>query len=924
MTSVPQVDKPDAYEPALSDGQLLFLKILTPFLAVLGATGLYLICIPVRAQSLLYFWVFVGHLGLGVVLTLPFSFFAVGHLIRAHDRPNRKAVKAGLALFVSAFLIIFTGFLLMNRRWAHPVVYWGHVLVPIASIVFYIQHRLAGPQIRWKWGAIFGGTVVVFVIGMSWMHLQDPRQWFVVGGGDEYFSPSSARTSNGGFIPEKVLSNDHYCKECHTDAHEAWQASAHRFSSFNNIPYRMTIRDMKKALMKRDGNTQAARWCAGCHDPVPFFSGAFDDPKFNDEEGGSQAGITCTACHAISNINSVSGNGDYTIEEPLHYPFTFSKNKLLKWVNKSLVKAKPEFHKRTFLKDEIHRDPKFCSVCHKVALIPEVNHYKWLRGQNHYDSWLLSGVSGQGAFSFYYPPASKTCNDCHMPLTASEDFGNKNGKIHDHLFIGANTGIMKMNEMRARAAGDTKAAELHAKALKRTTDFLEDNLLRIDILGLRDGPNYNAPFIGPIRPQLPQLEPGKTYILEVVVKTLKIGHHFTQGTIDSNEVWVQLTAHEGDRLLAHSGLIDEKGAVDPKAHYLNALVLDKEGHRIDRRNAQDIFVPLYNNNIPPGAGHVIHYRLHVPKDAKSLRINARVFYRKFDRTYMDFVFGPGKGLDLPAVKMAEDEVFLPVGGGVEVPAKEHPIPSHIRINDYGIGLFITRGNKRIQAPQTLQANEAFKKVTQMKPDFALGWVNVARVYLFEGNLKEARAYLDKAAPLIDAGHVAYNALLNQLRGKLHFSEGDLTAAAEFFERVLGSQGGGFDFRTDRRILNDLGQIRLLEGVGRRSKVGLHEAKQLFHRVLEVDPENLTAHWQLSKVYGLEGDGETARYHRDANKRYKPDEDAISRVASIYTSAHPYLKEYNQQVVIYNLSYLDELAPKRPPGDAPVGHPDVQE
>ncbi|MDA0840984.1 MAG: multiheme c-type cytochrome, partial [Planctomycetota bacterium] len=679
MTSAPHTNRPKVYEPALTSGQLLFLKILTPFLAVLGATGLYLICIPVIAQSLLYFWVFIVHLALGVVLTLPFSIFAVGHLIRAHDRPNRKAVKAGLALLVSAFLIILTGFILMNRRWAHPVVYWGHVLVPIASIVFYIQHRLAGPKIRWKWGGVFGGTVVVFVLGMSWMHLQDPRQWFVVGGGDQYFSPSSARTSNKGFIPEKVLANDQYCKECHTDAHTAWQASAHRFSSFNNLPYRMTIRDMKQALMKRDGNTQAARWCAGCHDPVPFFSGAFDDPNFNDEEGSSQAGITCTACHAISNINSVSGNGDYTIEEPLHYPFAFSKNEILKWVNRSLVKAKPEFHKRTFLKDEIHRDPKFCSLCHKVALIPEVNHYKWLRGQNHYDSWLLSGVSGQGAFSFYYPPAPKTCNDCHMPLTASEDFGNKNGKIHDHLFIGANTGIMKINEWRARQQGDEAAAAIHGAALKRTKASLEDGLLRIDILGLRDGLALKAPFLGPVRPEIPMLTPGQSYLLEIVVKTLKIGHHFTQGTVDSNEVWVQLTAHDGDRLIAHSGLVSEDGQVDQQSHFLNALILDKDGNRIDRRNAQDIYVPLYNHNIPPGAGHVVHYRLHVPNDLRGpIRLNAKVIYRKFDRAYMDFVFGRNGGPELPMVVMAQDEVLLPIEGGQPAPSQDHIVPAHIR------------------------------------------------------------------------------------------------------------------------------------------------------------------------------------------------------------------------------------------------------
>ena len=47
--------------------------------------------------------------------------------------------------------------------------------------------------------------------------------------------------------------------------------------------------------LKRDGNLKASRWCAGCHDVVPFFSGAFDDPNFDDvKHPTSQAGMTCT------------------------------------------------------------------------------------------------------------------------------------------------------------------------------------------------------------------------------------------------------------------------------------------------------------------------------------------------------------------------------------------------------------------------------------------------------------------------------------------------------------------------------------------------------------------------------------------------------------------------------------------------------
>ena len=64
----------------------------------------------------------------------------------------------------------------------------------------------------------------------------------------------------------------------------------------------------------------------------------------------SQAGITCTTCHSITNVNDTRGNASYTIEEPEHYPFASSDDPLLQWINNSLVKAKPEMHKKTFFK----------------------------------------------------------------------------------------------------------------------------------------------------------------------------------------------------------------------------------------------------------------------------------------------------------------------------------------------------------------------------------------------------------------------------------------------------------------------------------------------------------------------------------------------------------------------------------------------
>jgi hypothetical protein len=138
-------------------------------------------------------------------------------------------------------------------------------------------------------------AVGAFVVLMSVMHSQDPRKWGAVGPaeGERYFEPSKTRTDTGNFIPARVLMMDDYCLKCHGDIYKSWFHSAHHFSSFNNPPYRFSVNETRQVALKRDGNTRASRWCAGCHDVVPFLSGAFDDPKFDDIwHPTAHAGIT--------------------------------------------------------------------------------------------------------------------------------------------------------------------------------------------------------------------------------------------------------------------------------------------------------------------------------------------------------------------------------------------------------------------------------------------------------------------------------------------------------------------------------------------------------------------------------------------------------------------------------------------------------
>lgn len=989
------------YQPTVGPRLKIVLVLIFLLFAILGANSVYLISLTglnwlwgQEYRNWFYLHMFFWHLVLGFILIVPFILFVALHLRVALKRPNRKAVRLGLCLLTVAVVLLGTGVVMTFQRQLFPttsltgqVVYWLHVLTPLAVIGLYILHRLAGPPIKWRYAKAWGGVVAVIVVGFGLMHFQDPRKWGVTGGYPEYFQPSSARTfsEDGGtpFIPASVLMNNEYCLQCHKDAYAGWFHSAHHFASFNNLAYRQTILDMRRALdvevrevarekkLSEDGDEfkkmrakklQATRWCAGCHDPVPFFSGKFDDDQFFKDleinfpidprrwedvslkrQPTAHAGITCISCHGITHINSITGNADYTIQEPPKYPFQGSKMPILREISNALVKAKPDLHKRSMLKP-FHRTAEFCMVCHKVHLPVEVNDYRWVRGQDHYDSWHNSGASGFGSRSFYHPPTAKKCSECHMPLMASEDFGNIKGEIHNHLFLGANTALPRIRQYLGERnhfppIGDEEdVVRLHQA-------FLRDKRVRVDVFAIRERGEVDG-TLHVVRPQLPQLLPGDTYLLEIVVRNLGVGHEFTQGTADSNEVWLHLQLASNGKVWAESGGLDRHGYNDPDAHYLNALILDRHGRRIDRRNAKDIFVPLFNHQIPPSSSQVVHYRLTVPKEQREpVEIAAQLKYRKFDRIYQDFFLGrpraaqaatflasnPFGGLeqlavvagaarlhdlhrgpDLPVTVLAEDHAMLPVKGGVEGKlAQGETPPQWERINDYGIGLLL-QGDEGADRGLLRQAEAAFKEVTRLRDDYADGYLNLARVYLKEGRLKEMAQVLKRAAE-VQPGYwkTAW------LRGELNRENGFLDEAIEDFRRVLATKfpDRGFDFSKDREIRRQLGDTlfkkaqREEEGSPEQAGV-LREAVQELRLVLVIDPEDRQSHWLLAKCYHELGDKETEQAHLNAYDKYQVDNSVRDYAVRTYRQAHPWADHSAQAVVIYEL--------KRPAGS---GRPD---
>ncbi|MFB3107314.1 MAG: hypothetical protein ACE1ZA_20655, partial [Pseudomonadales bacterium] len=267
--------------------------------------------------------------------------------------------------------------------------------------------------------------------------------------------------------------------------------------------------------------------------------------------------------------------------------------------------------------------------------------------------------------SFYYPPKAETnCNNCHMPMVEVSDRPNFSARVRDdsgllkttdHQFPSANTAIPYL--LRDSLADADGAIEAHRA-------FLE-GVMRVDIFGIKQGGTIDGELIAPLRPKMPELKPGSTYLLETVIRTVKMGHVFTQGTADSNQVWMDVTVTSGDRVIARSGgRRPDSREVDPWSHFVNAFVLDRYGDRINRRNAQDIFIALYNNQIPPGAADVVHYLLRVPDDAdKPITVDVKLQYRKFDTEYMRLVTADNDYVnDLPVVTLSHDSVTFPIKG----------------------------------------------------------------------------------------------------------------------------------------------------------------------------------------------------------------------------------------------------------------------
>jgi Flp pilus assembly protein TadD/nitrate/TMAO reductase-like tetraheme cytochrome c subunit len=872
------------------------------------------------APTIPYMAAVVAHLAIGAVVA------ACGAWLVLRERLWCQPVIA-CASIALVFATVCAGYLVVagnvrDNRWALV----GHIAAGYVAVLALIPYavRLARHRSGARWfGLAFQAAAVVVVVfpPVVWAYTArhhapedrivnprtTPASMEAEGGGPTSpFFPSSAQTSAGGTIPADFFTDSDTCGECHRDVYEQWKGSMHHFASFNNQFYRKSVEHMQSVV-----GTQPSKWCAGCHDHAVFFNGRFDRPIAEQIDTiEARAGLGCTSCHSIVRVGSSMGNADLTVEYPPLHRLASSRNPYLRALDRFLTYLDPEPHRRTFMKPFLRQDSaEFCASCHKVHLDKPVNDYRWFRGFNEYDAWQASGVSGQGARSFYYPAQAQTCVDCHMPVTPSADPGHHaDGTVHSHRFPAANTAVPFVNHDRAQ--------------YEETERFLKSGFVSVDIFAASpveenasgtpmvrrpaDAVRAMSSFAvgeeaetaqpatirnvglvaAPLDKAQPRAVPGSTIRVDVVVRTRKVGHFFPGGTVDAFDVWLELEARDqSGKTIFWSGRTEgPDGPVEPGAHFYRSYQLDSAGNPINKRNAWQTRSILYVRLIPPGAADVAHYRIKIPSDARGpIALTAKLNYRKFSYYYTQFAFagqpkpgqppsavGPGfdnrewsfeatnipanvsseirdRIPDLPVITMAAAAATVPVGD-----ARQEPLWTAIatkadreRWNDWGIGLLLQGDLKG--------AEYAFTQVTKAEPGYADGWLNVARALIQEGETDAAKPFITAALKLDPTlGRIHYfNALIEK-------ADGDYAAALRSLETAAAA------YPRDRVVLNQMARLHFL---ARR----FDEALKILDRVQAVDPEDLQMHYTAMLCYRALGRQDLAAREEALFLRFKADE-----------------------------------------------------
>ncbi|HSN88205.1 MAG TPA: tetratricopeptide repeat protein, partial [Thermoanaerobaculia bacterium] len=170
-----------------------------------------------------------------------------------------------------------------------------------------------------------------------------------------------------------------------------------------------------------------------------------------------------------------------------------------------------------------------------------------------------------------------------------------------------------------------------------------------------------------------------------------------------------------------------------------------------------------------------------------------------------------------------------------------------RWNDWGIGLLLQGDIKG--------AEYAFTQVTKAEPEYADGWLNVARAMIQEGETDAAKPFIQKALDI------------NPSLGRIHFFKAMIEKAEGDYDAALASlRTVEAQYPRDRVVLNQMARLLFLKREHR-------EALKVLERVTAIDPEDVQMHYTAMLCWRALGEEEKAEREEALFRRFKVEEAA---------------------------------------------------
>ncbi|MFQ5701481.1 MAG: multiheme c-type cytochrome [Acidobacteriota bacterium] len=656
------------------------------WLAMETISGLSIYLLPFSVTNQ---WMVLVHTVVGLLALIPALAYQVRHLRVYWNRPATPvkimgylATGATLAAVVSG--VVLTVEALFGRR----IVYlWDtiHLIATFALIAFVIPHVVvilvrdrtlsfkaeSGPLLAsQRLGMARAGvwTLAFFVlVGLCWLaypgerfNNEFPADYTFPFGKDRPFAPSLARTASGHAYDVRTLAGSESCGTagCHEQIVSEWKVSAHRWSAMDAAFQRV------QAEMAKQNGPESTRYCGGCHDPISLFSGTKNIFAKNlTDLTGYKEGVSCLSCHSVRKTD-LKGNANYIIGRPHRYLFELRAGAAARTARDFLIRAYPRQHIADLSKG-LFKTPEYCAACHKQFIDQEVNNVGWVQLQNQYDNWRKSRWNHPGD-----PRKTIECRECHMPLVASTDPASgddrdynrtpRDGKHRSHRFVGANQVMPALLKL----PGAEKQIQLTERWLRGEFPIPEIEAK------WSSGPAVSINLEVPA-----SVLPGDDITIKAIVTSNKVGHDFPTGPLDIIQSWIELIAKDANgKTIFATGTIDDRHFIKPGSFMFKAEPVDQYGNLIDRHNLWEMVGVRYRRSLFPGFSDTARFSLRCPGTAdgvaqpekkqgvytfsapgageETIRVTARLLYRKLGQYLLNFLFGKDSGLTTPVTEMA--------------------------------------------------------------------------------------------------------------------------------------------------------------------------------------------------------------------------------------------------------------------------------